>query len=135
MHTSFPASWDNALDRISAFGDNGNMPKRSRIDSPDADANQVAARIVAEATEGDSEDEATKAEISAYAKLLGSRGGKKGGRARANKLSEARRSEIGRKGAAARWRGHKKKTKRKTQKKGRTKPQTDTVEEKRESDA
>ncbi len=34
---------------------------------------------------------------------LGRRGGLKGGRARAQKLSPARRSEIARKAAAARW--------------------------------
>lgn len=34
---------------------------------------------------------------------LGSRGGKKGGKARAKKLSKERLSEIGRKGAAKRW--------------------------------
>ena len=37
------------------------------------------------------------------ARLLGSRGGKKGGKARAEKLSPERRTEIARKAAKARW--------------------------------
>lgn len=38
-----------------------------------------------------------------YAVLLGRRGGKKGGPARAAKLSKEELSEIGRKGALIRW--------------------------------
>jgi hypothetical protein len=109
------------------------MPKRSRIDKPDQDENQVAARIVAEATEDD--EAASRAEISAYAKLLGSRGGKKGGPARAKALKKARRSEIARKAARTRWKGHKKKTKRKATKKEHIAPETDTTTNDKDSDA
>jgi hypothetical protein len=65
------------------------MPKRSS-----ADPNLLAARIVADAT-------AEKKNPAAVA--LGRLGGKKGGPARAKKLSKKRLSEIGRKGAAKRW--------------------------------
>lgn len=37
---------------------------------------------------------------------LGRKGGKKGGKVRASRLSAERRSEIARKAALARWRGH-----------------------------
>jgi hypothetical protein len=40
------------------------------------------------------------------AAMLGSRGGKKGGPARAAKLSKKRLSEIGKKAAKARWKDH-----------------------------
>jgi hypothetical protein len=60
-----------------------------------ADLNQLAARIVGQATEP---DEPAKA-----AQVNGRRGGLKGGNARASKLSAARRSEIAKKAAQARW--------------------------------
>ena len=41
-----------------------------------------------------------------HAVALGRLGGKKGGKARAHKLSAKQLSEIGRKGARARWKGH-----------------------------
>ena len=55
----------------------------------------MAARIVAEATGQKPKNPAAVA--------LGRLGGKKGGPARAEKLSAARRKAIARKGAAARW--------------------------------
>lgn len=42
------------------------------------------------------------------AKKLGRRGGRIGGPARARKLTAERRKEIGKLGAEARWKGHKK---------------------------
>ena len=68
------------------------MPKRS---SKPTDPNELAAAIVAEATE-----EPVK---NPHAVALGRLGGKKGGPARATKLSAKRRSEIAKKAAAARW--------------------------------
>jgi hypothetical protein len=70
-------------------------PKRPR------DPNQLAKHIVDIATgnvppEVDSEPSA--------ASQLGRLGGLKGGRARADKLSSSRRTEIAREAAAARWR-------------------------------
>lgn len=73
------------------------------------DVSQVAASIVAEATA----DEPEAAEVAAEdepadgknpaAVALGRLGGKKGGKARAQKLSKEQRSAIAKKAAAARW--------------------------------
>lgn len=64
------------------------MPKRSSTDP-----NVLASRIVAAAT-----DEKNPAAVA-----LGRLGGLKGGKARAAKLSAARRSAIAKKAARARW--------------------------------
>ena len=61
------------------------------------DVNVLAARIVAQAT-----DEAHIVKNPA-AVALGRLGGLKGGKARAEKLSPERRSEIAKKAAQARW--------------------------------
>lgn len=63
------------------------------------DPNQLAASIVAEATG----QPTPKHEKNPAAVALGKLGGLKGGRARAEKLSDAERSEIAKKAAAARW--------------------------------
>jgi len=73
------------------------MPKRSK---KPADLNRLAAAIVDEATDnslpiGDAKDPAAVA--------LGRRGGKKGGPARAAKMSAEERSEAAKKAAEARW--------------------------------
>jgi hypothetical protein len=60
-----------------------------------ADLNQMAYRIVKHATEPQ--------EPETPAKINGRNGGLKGGKARAEKLSPERRSEIARRAAAARW--------------------------------
>lgn len=74
------------------------MPKRS---SKPRDLNKLAHRIVDEATgEAPPEPESTK---DPAAVELGRRGGLKGGKARAVKLSAKRRSEIAKKAARARW--------------------------------
>ncbi len=67
------------------------MTKKKRS----ADPNERAFQIVREATEEPAPD--------ADAKELGRRGGLKGGPARKKKLSKARRIEIAKKAAAARW--------------------------------
>ncbi len=72
-------------------------PKRPR------DPNQRAKLIVDIATGESDEPKAPDAKDPA-AVALGRKGGKKGGRARAAKLSPAQRSEIARRAAAARWR-------------------------------
>jgi hypothetical protein len=80
------------------------MPKRS---SKPRDVNSLARRIVDEATGEKPAD--TKKESDAdvgkdpAAVELGRRGGLKGGKARAKKLSAKQRSEIARKAAATRW--------------------------------
>jgi len=80
------------------------MPKRS---SSGGDLNSIARRIVDEAT-GERPKEAPKDQPSDEGKNpaaveLGRRGGLKGGKARAKKLSAKERSEIARKAAATRW--------------------------------
>lgn len=72
------------------------------------DANKLAYEIVRLSTE---ESEETKEEekptersaISEYLATIGRKGGLKGGKARANKLTPERRKEISQKAANARW--------------------------------
>jgi hypothetical protein len=61
-----------------------------------ADLNQMAYRVVRHATEP--KEEPSPAQTS------GRKGGLRGGKARAERLSAERRSEIARKAAEARWR-------------------------------
>ena len=72
------------------------MPKRSRkeISDPNLSAANVLKRMFKEA-EAEGKDP--------LAVALGRRGGLKGGKARAKKLSESERSESARKAAIARW--------------------------------
>ena len=70
------------------------------------DINQRAKNIVDLATGEVTETPEEIDEIKAAAAALGRKGGLKGGKARAAKLSSKRRSEIAKKAAAARW--HKK---------------------------
>lgn len=75
-------------------------PKRPKIRE---DVNTLAARIVAEATGQAPKTPDPKASKNPAAVALGLLGGKKGGEARAKKLTKKRRSEIARKAAQARW--------------------------------
>ncbi len=85
------------------------MPERSS--KKPADVNKLAKAIVDEVTSGQ-EPEAFVPEAAAKdaknpaAVALGRLGGKKGGPARAKKLSKARRKEIAKKAASARWKSH-----------------------------
>jgi hypothetical protein len=81
------------------------MPKRSRK-PPAADFNQLARRIVDQATgvstaKPAKKNAAKKKDPAAVA--LGRKGGLKGGPARAAKLTKEQLSESGRKAALARW--------------------------------
>jgi hypothetical protein len=79
------------------------MPDRSRKKRP-ADLNRLAASIVADATSDEPESEPDPDEGKDPAAVeLGRRGGLKGGKARAEKLTAEQRSEIAKKAAAARW--------------------------------
>jgi hypothetical protein len=78
------------------------MPKRSSKPKRPRDTNQLAARIVRAATEGEELLDGFGGKNPA-AVALGRLGGKKGGKARAEKLSAERRSEIARQAAKARW--------------------------------
>jgi hypothetical protein len=77
------------------------MPERSRKKQGPKDPNESAHRIVREAT-GDAHVPDSEPKNPAAVEL-GRLGGLKGGRARAEKLSKAERSEIARKAAKARW--------------------------------
>jgi hypothetical protein len=83
------------------------MPNRSsKGPKRPTDVNQLAKSIVDEATGADlpppAQEPAQEAKNPA-AVALGRLGGLKGGKARAEKLSKKRRSEIAKKAAAARW--------------------------------
>jgi len=67
------------------------------------DPNALAARVVAMATEEESELPKKATTKNAAAVALGRQGGLKGGKARAAKLSPEKRSEIAKKAAAKRW--------------------------------
>jgi hypothetical protein len=74
----------------------GKAPKHPR------DANQLAKSVVDIAI-GESASLSINESKDPDAVALGRRGGLKGGRARAQKLTKEQRSEIARKAAAARW--------------------------------
>jgi len=76
------------------------MPKRSS--KPKKDINQLAAAIL-EAATGEPEGLTPKGTKNPAAVALGRLGGLKGGKARAERLSRSRRSEIAKSAAAARW--------------------------------
>lgn len=78
------------------------MPDRSS--KRPRDLNQLAKRLVEESTgEQPSAEPPVAPEKDPAAVSLGRRGGLKGGKARAEKLSPEARSEIARKAAATRW--------------------------------
>lgn len=77
------------------------MPDRSRKRRP-TDLNSLAASIVADSTDEDKAEPADDGKDPA-AVSLGRRGGLKGGRARAEKLTAEERSETARRAARARW--------------------------------
>lgn len=81
------------------------MPKRS---SKRRDANETAFSVVAQATGQEAPEVAAPLDpspdtISAVMAAMGRKGGKKGGKARAAKLSPAKRKAIAMKAAQARW--------------------------------
>ena len=75
------------------------MPRRSSTARMPSDVNSLAAKIVERAT-AEPEDRPKK---NPAAVALGRLGGKKGGVARAKKLSAKKRSSIAKKAAQARW--------------------------------
>jgi hypothetical protein len=78
--------------------DNPTMPARLK----NVDVNQLAKRILDEATGDEPRTPPPPAKREAKAKA-GSVGGKRGGTARAATLTAEQRSEIAKKAAAARW--------------------------------
>lgn len=83
------------------------MPDRSSRPKRPRDTSLLAKAIVDETTseEPPEVEEDTRDEISKAAATLGRRGGLKGGKARAKKLTAERRREIAQKAAEARWKG------------------------------
>jgi hypothetical protein len=80
------------------------MPKRKDTRPHERDENLSAFRIVQEATAEDEEPAAPQQqEKNPAAVALGRLGGKKGGRARAAKLTPEQRAEIARTAVMARW--------------------------------
>ena len=76
------------------------MPDRSR--KRPTDVNELAKQVVDEAT-GETDPVEPDAEKDPLAVELGRRGGLKGGKARAAKMTPEERREAGRKAAQARW--------------------------------
>jgi hypothetical protein len=79
------------------------MPDRSRKKKRPADLNRLAASIVADATTEDDEQGDPYEGKDPAAVELGRKGGLKGGKARAEKLTPEERSAIAKKAAATRW--------------------------------
>jgi hypothetical protein len=81
------------------------MPKRSssKKPRPTEDENQAAYRVLREVIEKHDPEAEDQPEKNPAAVALGRLGGKKGGPARARKLSAKRRAEIARKAAKSRW--------------------------------
>lgn len=82
------------------------MPKRSNTHAPDFA--QIAKRVVDQATGLAPKPAPVPDTRNPAAVALGKLGGKKGGPARAASLSAKRRSDIAKKAARSRWKGHKK---------------------------
>ena len=82
------------------------MPKRSSKKRQPKDVNQLAAAILAEAV-GEPQDLTPTGTKNPAAVALGRLGGLKGGKERAKRLSPAKRTQIAKKAAAARWKGAK----------------------------
>lgn len=79
------------------------MPNRSGKPNRPSDVNELAHAIGRIATGEQSEDEPKEDTRNPAAVELGRRGGLKGGKARAAKLTPEQRSEAARKAARARW--------------------------------
>jgi hypothetical protein len=84
------------------------MPKRSSKPIRPRDANQLG-KLIVDLSTGDADEPAAPLSDDSgkdpAAVALGRRGGLKGGKARAEKLTAKRRQEIARKAAASRWKG------------------------------
>jgi hypothetical protein len=76
------------------------MPKRS---SKPRDLNAMASAIVEQATSDEPVSDAADDGKNPHAVALGRRGGKKGGRVRAERMTAEQRSEAARLAAKARW--------------------------------
>jgi hypothetical protein len=77
------------------------MPKRSS--KPPSDENEAAFRAVERLTDSERPKRPAEQPKNPAAVQLGSLGGRKGGKARAAKLTPEQRREIAKRAAAARW--------------------------------
>jgi hypothetical protein len=75
------------------------MPNRSSKHQGPEDVNEIAFRVVSEATD----ENRPPTDKNPAAVALGRAGGLKGGKARAEKLTAHERAEIARRAAVARW--------------------------------
>ncbi len=82
---------------------NTSMPKRSRKKARLPDPNKLAFSIVQAVTGEPPRHEPAKIEKDPAAVALGRKGGLKGGKARAAKMTKKQRSESAKKAAQARW--------------------------------
>ena len=82
----------------------GDMPKRS---SKPTDVNSRAAAIVAQSVDPDDKGDDPYEGKNSAAVELGRLGGRKGGKARAAKLTAEERSKIAKKAATTRWAAYK----------------------------
>jgi hypothetical protein len=83
------------------------MPNRSSRQKKPRDLNKLAASIVDAATNDAPAPAASEPEKNPNAVALGKLGGKKGGPARAKKLTAEQRRAIARHAAESRWAAHK----------------------------
>ena len=84
---------------------NGSPAKKVAAKNPrrSSDPNVLAHQLIGEMTERMEGPKATKDELSRVMSILGRRGGRIGGKARAEQLSPKRRSEIASAAAKKRW--------------------------------
>jgi hypothetical protein len=86
-----------AIDRAILSGMSKTRPPRPR------DMNQLAKRIVDLSVGEETEEQPIEPEKNPHAVALGRLGGQRGGKARAERLTAAKRSEIARVAARSRW--------------------------------
>jgi hypothetical protein len=79
------------------------MPKRSRKPKRTKDVNQIAHQLVARSTEENPTPTIKRLAISQFMAEMGRRGGKKGGKARAAKMTPEERSKSASDAARSRW--------------------------------
>jgi hypothetical protein len=81
------------------------MQKRLRTPKRSGDFNQVAQQLVRESTKEREPEPAkvTRSEVSRVMAAMGRKGGKKGGKLRAERMTPEQRSDASAKAANARW--------------------------------
>lgn len=98
MNGPCPIPGQNVVDKLLV---GGYTPCMTRSRKRPKDPNLLAAEIVRLSTE--EPETPNRSPISEYLAEIGRKGGLKGGKARAEKLSAKKRKEIAKKAASARW--------------------------------